>query len=80
MEEKQFSLCFRNSVFAWLHSMQEILPSTLLCAYVCVVMFLFTGVDLSNIVKAIPKISSEESTEDQTHEVLQVYNTDVLLN
>ncbi|KAA0718509.1 Armadillo repeat-containing protein 6 [Triplophysa tibetana] len=29
------------------------------------------GVDLSNIVKAIPKISSEESTKDQTHEVLQ---------
>ncbi|XP_066513510.1 armadillo repeat-containing protein 6-like [Hoplias malabaricus] len=29
------------------------------------------GVDLSNIVKAVPKASSEETTEDQTHEVLQ---------
>ncbi|XP_016090138.1 armadillo repeat-containing protein 6 [Sinocyclocheilus grahami] len=29
------------------------------------------GVDLSNIVKAVPKVSSEENTEDQTHEVLQ---------
>lgn len=38
----------------------------------CVYYILFTGVDLSNIVKAIPKMSSEESTEDQTHEVLQV--------
>ncbi len=30
--------------------------------------------DLSNIVKAVPKVSSEEDTEDQTHEVLQVLN------
>uniref|UniRef100_A0A8B9H8V1 Armadillo repeat containing 6 n=1 Tax=Astyanax mexicanus TaxID=7994 RepID=A0A8B9H8V1_ASTMX len=29
------------------------------------------GVDLSSIVKAVPKASSEETTEDQTHEVLQ---------
>lgn len=29
------------------------------------------GVDLSNIVKAVPKASTEETTEDQTHEVLQ---------
>ncbi|XP_042575041.1 armadillo repeat-containing protein 6 isoform X2 [Cyprinus carpio] len=29
------------------------------------------GVDLSNIVKAVPKVSSEENTEDQPHEVLQ---------
>ncbi|XP_073705397.1 armadillo repeat-containing protein 6 isoform X1 [Garra rufa] len=29
------------------------------------------GVDLSNIVKAVPKVSSEENAEDQTHEVLQ---------
>ncbi|TSP09101.1 Armadillo repeat-containing protein 6 [Bagarius yarrelli] len=29
------------------------------------------GVDLSNIVKAVPKASSEEATDDQTHEVLQ---------
>ncbi|XP_055059745.2 armadillo repeat-containing protein 6 [Misgurnus anguillicaudatus] len=29
------------------------------------------GVDLSNIIKAIPKVSSEESTEEQTHEVLK---------
>ncbi|KAB5535790.1 hypothetical protein PHYPO_G00121990 [Pangasianodon hypophthalmus] len=29
------------------------------------------GVDLSNIVKAVPKASSEETTDDQTHEVLQ---------
>ncbi|XP_062843684.1 armadillo repeat-containing protein 6 [Trichomycterus rosablanca] len=29
------------------------------------------GVDLSNIVKAVPKAASEEATDDQTHEVLQ---------
>ncbi|KAK2868367.1 hypothetical protein Q7C36_000238 [Tachysurus vachellii] len=29
------------------------------------------GVDLSNIVKAVPKASSEETPDDQTHEVLQ---------
>lgn len=53
--------------------MQDMLPSIhVSCAYVYVIAFLFAGVDLSYIVKAIPKISSEESTEDQTHEVLQV--------
>ncbi|XP_026877545.2 armadillo repeat-containing protein 6 [Electrophorus electricus] len=29
------------------------------------------GVDLSNIVKAVPKASSEETTDEQTHKVLQ---------
>uniref|UniRef100_A0AAR2LNZ9 Armadillo repeat containing 6 n=1 Tax=Pygocentrus nattereri TaxID=42514 RepID=A0AAR2LNZ9_PYGNA len=33
------------------------------------------GVDLSNIVKAVPKASSEETTEDQTHEVLQALDS-----
>lgn len=35
-------------------------------------LFFCKGVDLSNIVKAVPKASSEETTDDQTHEVLQV--------
>ncbi|KAI4881701.1 hypothetical protein NFI96_031356, partial [Prochilodus magdalenae] len=33
------------------------------------------GVDLSNIVKAVPKASSEETTDDQTHEVLQALDS-----
>ncbi len=66
--------------FAFIINVQiRIHYTVLVCRYRCmwwydneVVWFVLTGVDLSNIVKAVPKVSSEENTEDQTHEVLQV--------